>query len=245
MPALPTWPTNRKDADELKWRQMSGRWNTNGVYTDFDNFRPYADATGMQIKVGAGAAIIEGFHVETPAFATTLAVATADATNPRIDRVILRLALATPATVSLEVLTGVAAVSPSPPVLRDDATFVDLSLALVRVGAGVSTITAASVTDDRRYSRPAGVPLGHKHLVGPTLDATANGVMAHGIPNLQNRLVHAQAYYRGPSNELRPLFVPYVDGSNIGIGPLNADYVAEAKGRPSVIHLTYVEVPWV
>ncbi len=243
MPALPTWPTNRKNADESKWRLMASRWNTNGVYADFNNFNPYADATGMQVKVGAGAAIVEGFHTETST-TTTLAIAAANATNPRIDRVVLRVALATPATISLEVLTGVAAVSPAAPALRDDATFVDLSLALVRVGAAVSTITAPDVTDDRRYSRPAGMATGHKHLSGPVLDTAANGVLVHGIANLHNRLVTAQAYYRGPSNELKPLVVRYVDGANIGIGPLNADYVAEAKGRPSVVHVTYTEAAW-
>jgi len=176
---------------------MVKRWFTNGIYnanvtaedgsivdTTFygstTTFGAFADATGMQVKVHPGAALIEGVHAESTT-RQTLAVAPADATNPRIDRVILRLAVASPATISLGLVTGAPAASPNPPALRNDATFVDVPVATVRVEAGASTITADKVTDGRIYSRPATARLPQKlpqqrvTSYNVTLDSNGNG----------------------------------------------------------------------
>lgn len=111
---------------------------------------------GMSVKVAAGwGAIIGTTQANMGAYTfyndaiATLTVTTADPTNPRIDRVVVtvRDAYYTGAynDVIFQVLAGTPAGSPTAPAIPDNS----ISLATIAVGAGVTSITTANITDTR------------------------------------------------------------------------------------------------
>jgi hypothetical protein len=111
---------------------------------------------GMSVRVAAGwAAIIGTTQANMGAYVAyndaqaTLTVTTADPTNPRIDRVVVtvRDAYYTGAfnDVIFQVLAGTPAGSPTAPAVPDNS----ISLATIAVGAAVTSITSANITDTR------------------------------------------------------------------------------------------------
>jgi len=136
---------------ETNWRKMARLWRPSGpINGALNGLLPYGDSTGMQVKVPTGQAWIDGFYFETD-ITYTLAIATADATNPRIDVVVLRLDMSAN-TIDFGILTGTAAVSPTAPSVTQGATIWEIALAQVRVDAAVVTIAAGKVTDVRQMS---------------------------------------------------------------------------------------------
>lgn len=140
---------------EAQWGEMARLWLCTGVcrfnrsHIDLNLFEVYADNSGLQVKVKSGTAWIEGFYVKSDA-ETIVTLATADATNPRIDRIILRLDRSAN-TISLTKLTGTPAGSPSAPALTQNSTTWEISLAKVTVAATDTLIAAGDVTDERTY----------------------------------------------------------------------------------------------
>lgn len=111
---------------------------------------------GMSVKVATGwAAIIGTIQANMGAYVayndaqTTLTVTTADPTNPRIDRVVVTVRDAYYSgaynDVIFQVLAGTPAGSPVAPAIPDNS----ISLATIAVGAGVTSITTANITDTR------------------------------------------------------------------------------------------------
>jgi hypothetical protein len=111
---------------------------------------------GMSVRVAAGwAAIIGTTQANMGAYVAynnaqdTLTVTTANPTNPRIDRVVVtvRDAYYTGAfnDVIFQVLAGTPAGSPTAPAVPANS----ISLATLAVGAGVTSITTANITDTR------------------------------------------------------------------------------------------------
>lgn len=110
----------------------------------------------MSVDVASGYAWVRGtenahqgaYHVYNDA-TVNLSIAAADATNPRIDLVVIKVqdAFYSGATrsASVTVVTGTAAASPTDPTIPANA----LVLARVRVAATVTTITTADITDVR------------------------------------------------------------------------------------------------
>ncbi len=111
---------------------------------------------GMSVDVQSGRCFIQGVFGENGT-TKTVTIAAADATNPRIDRVVLRCDTVAQ-DLELLVLTGTAAVSPSAPALIRSATQTDYSLYQVLVGTTVTSIVTANLTDERTYSSPRGIP---------------------------------------------------------------------------------------
>jgi hypothetical protein len=134
------------------WSKTARNWLATGVIKAYLNeFQVYADSTGMQVKVKSGAANVLGIYFDSDA-EEILAIAAANADNPRIDRIIVRLDL--PAdNIDLAVLQGTPAASPTAPALTQNNTRWEISLAQVYVGANVSTIAAVNVTDERIYAK--------------------------------------------------------------------------------------------
>lgn len=111
---------------------------------------------GMSVRVAAGWAAIVGTtqanmgtYVSYNDATTTLTVTTADPTNPRIDRVVVtvRDAYYTGAfnDVIFQVLAGTPAGSPTAPAVPANS----ISLATIAVGAAVTQINTANITDTR------------------------------------------------------------------------------------------------
>jgi hypothetical protein len=134
------------------WSKVARNWLSSGVIKAYLNeLQVYADSTGMQIKVKSGAANVQAIYFESDA-EEVQAIAAANASNPRIDRVIVRLDL--PAdNIDFAVIQGVPAVSPVAPALTQNSTRWEISLAQIYVGANVSTIASGNVTDERIYAQ--------------------------------------------------------------------------------------------
>lgn len=139
---------------ETDWARMGRRWLTSGVIQGYLNaLAVFADNTGMQVKLPTGAAWIEGTYYENDA-QMNLAITAADPTNPRTDRVVLRVDW-TANTIAAVVKTGVAAASPVAPALTQNFGVTwELLLANIQVVAAAGSILAGNVTDARSFAGP-------------------------------------------------------------------------------------------
>jgi len=125
------------------------------------------DPVSLSVVLKTGWAFVYGawYHNKTDPIVKTLAAADPD--NPRIDRIVLRLDTTEEFKISSEVLTGNPAADPDPPELtQTDATY-EIALAQVLVGAGVTSISDANITDEREYAGVGGIDLSlYATLVG-------------------------------------------------------------------------------
>jgi hypothetical protein len=120
---------------------------SNGIFhRNADNLRVGA-ATGMQVLVQPGTAWINGYHYANTA-PLDLPIATADGVNPRIDRIILRWSN-TARSITLAVLTGTPAPTPSPPNLTRDTDIWEMGIATVFVVRAAVSIEPLNISDTR------------------------------------------------------------------------------------------------
>jgi len=110
--------------------------------------------SGMSVRVDTGIASIQGYIIQlfedhTGRY-TDVPVQAANPSLPRIDRLVLRLdrTIACREIIPMTII-GTAASSPVPPPLLRNENFYDLSLARIRVNAGVTQITGTNITDER------------------------------------------------------------------------------------------------
>lgn len=136
---------------EAEWTEMAQHWLPTGVISSMLNeLQVYADSTGMQVKVKTGMAWLKGHYFISDA-EEVMAISTADATNPRIDRIIVKLDWNANA-ITLTKLQGTPAASPVAPALTQNTSRWEISLAQVRVNAGVTTIAATNITNERTFA---------------------------------------------------------------------------------------------
>jgi hypothetical protein len=133
---------------ELQWSNMAKHWLDNGVIKGAGvELWITADSTGMKVKALQGSAWIQGHYYESDAD-EILPIAVANSTNPRMDRVILRLDR-TMNSIQLAVLQGVPSVSPVAPALTQNASRWEIPLAQVQVNTNALTIADSNITNDR------------------------------------------------------------------------------------------------
>ncbi len=138
---------------ESQWTAMAEHWLGTGVIpSQLNELGVYADASGMQVKVRAGKAWIKGHYFQSTA-EEVLAIGAANPTNPRIDRVVVRLDW-TNNNIDLAVIQGTPAGSPSAPALTQTSNVWEISLAQVLVDAAAVSIAADKVTDERVFATP-------------------------------------------------------------------------------------------
>jgi len=154
----PSWLQNGSHPAENDRLTTTGiLWKSQGV-ADFGSMVVAQSATpGMSVQVAAGHALIAGTQTATQGFyiayndgATTIAIATANPTNPRIDRIVVAVQDAfyggtANNQVLFQAITGTPASSPVAPA----APVNSITLALVAVAAGATSITNANITDQR------------------------------------------------------------------------------------------------
>ncbi len=129
-------------------------FNTNGVFAgQYQALEVIEkDPPDMAVVVQKGKAFVEGFWYFEDATAGALyAIDTAHVSNPRIDRIVLRLTKdAVPhGNIEVVVLKGTPGVTPAPPELTQNNSVWEISLAQVYVGAGVTSINDGNITDER------------------------------------------------------------------------------------------------
>lgn len=104
----------------------------------------------LAVDVDLGVARVDGWRFEVFTSAETVTLDTADGTNPRIDRIVVRARTdSTNRDVILDKLTGTPASSPVPPSLTRVGDVYEISLAQVFVGANVTAVTNEDITDER------------------------------------------------------------------------------------------------
>ena len=154
----PSWLQNGSHPAENDRLTTTGiLWKSQGV-ADYGSMVVAQSATpGMSVQVAAGHALIAGTQTATQGFyiayndgATTIAIATANPTNPRIDRIVVAVQDAyyggtANNPVLFQAVTGPPASSPVAPAAPSNS----ITLAYVGVAAGATSITNANITDQR------------------------------------------------------------------------------------------------
>jgi len=125
---------------------------TNGVTANFEDEFAVSenDPVSLSVIVPSGWAWIEGFWIHNTTDVVK-SLAAADPDNDRIDRIILRLDNTTELEISIEVLEGTPAGSPTAPALTQTASTYEISLAQVLVEEDVTSVSDAKITDERTY----------------------------------------------------------------------------------------------
>lgn len=117
-----------------------------------DELEVTANDTDLEISIETGKAIVQGYFVELTA-TETLTLIGGDATNDRIDRIILEVNINdSQRKVILKVLEGTAAAIPIAPSLTQDleVSFIyQISIAQILVPATATLILDSNVTDER------------------------------------------------------------------------------------------------
>jgi hypothetical protein len=140
--------------DASQWSLMAQNWLGTGVLKGVLNeLLLYADSTGMQVKVKSGQAWMKGHFFQSDA-EVVLPIATADSTNPRIDRVVVRVDWVAN-TITLNVLQGTPSASPGAPAITQNSSRWEISLGYVYINPAASTIASSNVTDERPFAWPA------------------------------------------------------------------------------------------
>ena len=153
----PSWLQNgTHPADNDRLTTTGAIWRSQGV-ADYGSMKVSQTGTpSMAVSIAAGHVLIngtetanQGLYVAFNDAATTVAIATADPSQPRIDRVVVKVqdSFYSGATnaVSFAVVTGTPAGSPVAPAAPANS----LTLALVAVAAGATSIVNANITDSR------------------------------------------------------------------------------------------------
>lgn len=122
---------------------------SNGVFATPSNAMQVQAAAGMTVNVSAGWGFINCKWINNDA-PYSLQLDAADVILNRIDRVVLRLDNSTQVrSITIEIKKGSVGVNPTPPALTRSGDVYELSLAQIYVGAGVTSITQAEITDER------------------------------------------------------------------------------------------------
>ena len=141
-----------------EWAEYFASFIGNGVFPVPSTSLQVVAGSGMAVAVKTGKAWINGyFYYNTSDLPVTLA--TADGVLNRIDRIVVRWDL-TERKISVAVKSSAPATSPVAPALQRDADAYELCLADVLVGAGVTAISQANITDRRLDGSLCGVVAG-------------------------------------------------------------------------------------
>jgi hypothetical protein len=152
----PSWLQNGSHPAENDRLTTQALFSQSGIRRTGDLAVSQSGTPAMSVSIAAGwAAIIGTTQSNMGAYtvyndaATTATVTAADATNPRIDKVVVTVndSAYTGSTnnVVFAVVAGTAAVSPTAPATPANS----LSLATIAVAAGATTILNANITDTR------------------------------------------------------------------------------------------------
>ncbi len=127
---------------------------SSGVYlTGATELEVTSAGDNMTVDIAAGKAFLEGYFYKLTGTDKYLTVDAAHSTYTRYDRVILKLNVADGTrSITAQIKKGTAAASPLPPTLVTDfagtGTY-EISLAMIEVGPGVTTIASNKVADER------------------------------------------------------------------------------------------------
>jgi len=203
-----------------------------GVVEGVDSAMTVVPATGLNVTVGTGSALVRG-RIHTQYTTLGVGIPAPDVTNPRIDLIVLRATVSGVDDGMTEIarLAGTPAATPVAPTVTQSATIWEIPLGQVRVNPGASTIVAGDITDVRPYT-------GSKVRAGTITRAMRKGVGPYR--NYDPLLVYAPDGYYGPGSPqsfatTQVFFVPHTARNAATLNRLDLDTVAPIAG--SVVRL--------
>ena len=137
---------------------LEGLITPSGIYGNVDSMMQVTAGTGMTVIVGAGKAAINHHWFRSTA-AETLSLSPAHQILNRYDAIILRQNI-TSREISLQVLEGTPATTPTVPAIVRNDNYFDLKLAQVYIPAGATQVQQANINDQRLNSNVCGVITG-------------------------------------------------------------------------------------
>lgn len=120
---------------------------SDGVFESVDNAFIVTPSSGLTLSIGSGRAWVKNKWAKNDAN-ITITLNPAHVTLKRYTAIVLRNDFTT-RDITLEMIDGENASSPTKPSIVRNASMYDLCLAYVYVGAGATTITSANITDMR------------------------------------------------------------------------------------------------
>lgn len=136
-----------REYDAATFAAYFNKFLTSGVYHRDNLPGLKVNASGLVSLIDPGSAFLEGYMYSNTEI-LALAHRAADATNPRIDRVVLRLDRNMESRfIKAFIKEGNSAATPVAPALQRDELIYEISLAQIRINPGATSIT--SITDER------------------------------------------------------------------------------------------------
>ena len=133
--------------DATDFAAYFGSLVSNGIFYATAANPQVSPGTGLAVGVAEGSAWINGYRYENTD-ALNMPLATANGSNPRIDRVVVRLSMIS-RSIQLAVVTGTPAATPVAPALTRTSDVYELGIADVLVPAAATSIAPNNITDTR------------------------------------------------------------------------------------------------
>lgn len=155
-------PFNAIDHDRVykaeDWAWYFATFIANGVFPKPSDGLQVIAYSGMEIKVNAGYAFINGYAFRNPV-SQAITLETAEGAQNRIDRIVVRWDL-TQRDIYLAVLKGTPSAKPQATAVTRTTEIWELALADIYVGKGITAIRTANITDQRFNSSVCGIVTG-------------------------------------------------------------------------------------
>lgn len=142
---------NSSDGDRIydaaDFAAYFGSLVSNGVFYAVATNLQVTPGVGLAVSVAAGSAWINGYRYENTD-ALNMPLTTANGSNPRIDRVVVRLSKVS-RSIQLAVVASTPAATPVAPALTRTSDVYELGIADVLIPAAATSIAANNITDTR------------------------------------------------------------------------------------------------
>lgn len=133
--------------DATDFAAYFGNLVSNGVFYASATNLQATPGNGLAVSVAAGSAWINGYRYENTDD-LNLPLTTANGSNPRIDRIVVRLSQVS-RNIQLAIVDGTPAVTPSAPALTRTSDVYELGIADVLIPAAATSIATNNITDTR------------------------------------------------------------------------------------------------
>ena len=133
--------------DATDFAAYFGNLVSNGVFYASATNLQATPGNGLAVSVAAGSAWINGYRYENTDD-LNLPLTTANGSNPRIDRIVVRLSQVS-RSIQLAVVDGTPAATPSTPALTRTSDIYELGIADVLIPAAATSIATNNITDTR------------------------------------------------------------------------------------------------
>lgn len=141
--------------DATDFAAYFGNLVSNGVFYASATNLQATPGNGLAVSVAAGSAWINGYRYENTDD-LNLPLTTANGSNPRIDRIVVRLSQVS-RNIQLAVVDGTPAATPSAPALTRTSDVYELGIADVLIPAAATSIATSNITDTRLNTNLCGL----------------------------------------------------------------------------------------